>query len=89
MNPADRLAGQSRLPNVKTTIFAVMSQMAARHGAINLSQGFPDFECPARLRQLAAEAEVCQFMLYSARKGPQLPITLLETARLTQTAPER
>jgi methionine aminotransferase len=33
----------SRLPNVGTTIFTVMSRLAAEHGAINLSQGFPDF----------------------------------------------
>ena len=35
---------QSKLPDVGTTIFTVMSKMAADHGAINLSQGFPDFE---------------------------------------------
>lgn len=34
----------SKLPDVGTTIFTVMSQMAAEHQAINLSQGFPDFE---------------------------------------------
>jgi methionine transaminase len=33
----------SKLPNVGTTIFTVMSSLAARHGAINLSQGFPNF----------------------------------------------
>lgn len=35
---------RSRLPNVGTTIFTVMSQLAAEHGAINLGQGFPDFD---------------------------------------------
>ena len=35
---------QSKLPNVRTTIFTVMSKMAQDYGAINLSQGFPDFE---------------------------------------------
>ncbi len=35
----------SKLPNVGTTIFAVMSKLAADHNAINLSQGFPDFNC--------------------------------------------
>lgn len=69
MNPAERLAGQSRLPNVKTTIFAVMSQMAARHGAINLSQGFPDFECPARLRELVAEAMAAGHNQYAPMPG--------------------
>ncbi len=34
---------QSRLPDVGTTIFTVMSRLAQEHGAINLSQGFPDF----------------------------------------------
>ena len=33
----------SRLPDVGTTIFTVMSKMATEHNAINLSQGFPDF----------------------------------------------
>lgn len=39
----------SKLPNVGTTIFTVMSQMAADTGAINLSQGFPSFEPPQDL----------------------------------------
>jgi methionine aminotransferase len=39
----------SRLPNVGTTIFTVMSRLANEHGAINLSQGFPDFSPPALL----------------------------------------
>jgi methionine aminotransferase len=39
----------SRLPQVGTTIFTVMSRLAAEHGAINLSQGFPDFSPPSRL----------------------------------------
>lgn len=45
----------SKLPNVTTTIFTVMSQLAAEHGAINLSQGFPDFSAPAELMDLVAE----------------------------------
>lgn len=36
----------SRLPEVGTTIFTVMSRLAVEHGAINLSQGFPDFSPP-------------------------------------------
>lgn len=39
----------SKLPNVGLTIFSVMSQLAAEHNAINLSQGFPDFDGPASL----------------------------------------
>ena len=40
---------QTKLPKVGTTIFTVMSQLAAEHGAVNLGQGFPDFPAPARL----------------------------------------
>ena len=39
----------SKLPDVGTTIFTVMSQLALDHNAINLSQGFPDFDPPANL----------------------------------------
>jgi methionine aminotransferase len=42
----------SRLPQVGTTIFTVMSALAQQHGAINLSQGFPDFDAPAELLSL-------------------------------------
>jgi len=40
----------SKLPHVGTTIFTVMSALAAEHGAINLSQGFPDYDGPAELK---------------------------------------
>jgi len=43
----------SKLPRVGTTIFTVMSRLAAEHSAINLSQGFPDFAPPDRLLDLA------------------------------------
>jgi len=39
----------SRLPQVGTTIFTVMSALAAEHGAVNLGQGFPDFGCDPAL----------------------------------------
>ncbi len=39
----------SKLPSVGTTIFTEMSQLAAQHNAINLSQGFPDFDGPLAL----------------------------------------
>lgn len=42
----------SKLPDVGTTIFAVMSKMAADHNAINLSQGFPDFPISSKLVDL-------------------------------------
>ncbi len=47
---------ESKLPKVGTTIFTVMSQLAARHGAINLGQGFPDFEGPRELRDALVRA---------------------------------
>src|SRR3546814_330162 len=40
---------ETKLPKVGTTIFTVMSQLAAEHGAVNLGQGFPDFSVPGRL----------------------------------------
>ncbi|TXK65759.1 pyridoxal phosphate-dependent aminotransferase [Alkalisalibacterium limincola] len=40
---------QTRLPKVGTTIFTVMSQLAVQHGAINMGQGFPDFDAPGFL----------------------------------------
>ncbi|WDH34291.1 pyridoxal phosphate-dependent aminotransferase [Pseudomonas chlororaphis] len=44
----------SKLPNVGTTIFTQMSQLAVEAGALNLSQGFPDFDGPQALRDAVA-----------------------------------
>ncbi|WP_143308668.1 methionine aminotransferase [Chitinophaga vietnamensis] len=46
----------SKLPNVGTTIFSVMSALAAENKAINLSQGFPDYDCNEELKALVNEA---------------------------------
>ncbi len=46
----------SRLPNVGTTIFTVMSALAQQHGAVNLGQGFPDFDCDPRLIDAVSSA---------------------------------
>ncbi len=55
MNDPRTPALASRLPNVGTTIFTVMSALAAEHRAVNLGQGFPDFDCdPALLAQVQA-----------------------------------
>ncbi len=43
---------RSKLPNVGTSIFAVMSELANKHKALNLSQGFPDFDPPSGLLKL-------------------------------------
>jgi len=45
----------SKLPHVGTTIFTVMSRLAQEHNAINLSQGFPDFDCTKELRDLVTK----------------------------------
>lgn len=49
---SDSIKVSSRLPHVGTTIFTVMSALAQEHGAVNLSQGFPDFDAPAELLAL-------------------------------------
>ncbi|MES1946701.1 methionine aminotransferase [Salinisphaera sp. C84B14] len=51
-----RMQFASKLPAVGTTIFSVMSELAVRHNAVNLGQGFPDFEPPLRLREALARA---------------------------------
>ncbi len=43
----------SKLPNITTSIFSVMSQLANQHGSINLSQGFPNFPEDERLLQIS------------------------------------
>ncbi len=50
--PMKRL--ESKLPAVGTTIFTVMTQLANEHGAVNLSQGFPNFEPPDRASSSAS-----------------------------------
>ncbi|MBT9506777.1 pyridoxal phosphate-dependent aminotransferase [Rhodoferax sp.] len=46
----------SRLPNVGTTIFTVMSTLAAEKNAVNLGQGFPDFNCDPKLVDVVTDA---------------------------------
>ena len=52
----EALIGPSRLPQVGTTIFTVMSQLAAQYAAVNLGQGFPDWDCAPELKALVAGA---------------------------------
>ncbi|MBN8715033.1 MAG: aminotransferase class I/II-fold pyridoxal phosphate-dependent enzyme [Xanthomonadales bacterium] len=47
---------QTKLPKVGTTIFSVMSRLAQEHQAVNLGQGFPDFEPPQPLRAALSRA---------------------------------
>ena len=48
---------KTKLPAVGTTIFSTMSALAAQHGAVNLGQGFPDFNCDPALVDSVADAE--------------------------------
>lgn len=60
----------SRLPDVGTSIFSVMSKMALDHGAINLSQGFPDFSIDEKIIQL-----VSRYMLEGNNQYAPMPGT--------------
>jgi methionine aminotransferase len=60
---------QSKLPNVGTTIFSVMSALAREHNAINLSQGFPDFGCSPKLLELAQKQMQQGFNQYAPMQG--------------------
>jgi methionine aminotransferase len=60
---------QSRLPSVGTTIFTVMSRLAAEVGAINLSQGFPDFNCDPELVDAVAHHMRAGRNQYAAMPG--------------------
>ncbi len=60
---------ESKLPNVGTTIFTVMSQLAKEHNAINLSQGFPNYDCSSRLKDLANQYVQKGFNQYAPMAG--------------------
>lgn len=77
----------SKLPNVGTTIFSVMSKMAADHGAINLSQGFPNFPVDPVLENLLAEKAREQVHQYAPMAGN--PELLLEISQLIQRQYQR
>lgn len=59
----------SRLPNVGTTVFTVMSALAAEHQAINLGQGFPDFACDRKLIEAVNEAMLADHNQYPPMIG--------------------
>jgi methionine aminotransferase len=59
----------SKLPQTGTTIFTVMSALAAEHKAINLSQGFPDFESDAQLIDLVSDAMKKGYNQYAPMAG--------------------
>jgi len=59
----------SRLPAVGTTIFTVMSALAAEHQAVNLGQGFPDFQCDPALINAVKQAMVSGHNQYPPMPG--------------------
>jgi len=63
------LQPRSKLPDVGTTIFTVIAELTARHGALNLAQGSPNFACDPRLVDAAAAAMRAGHNQYSAMSG--------------------
>jgi methionine transaminase len=59
----------SKLPNLGTTIFTVMSALAKEHNAINLSQGFPDFKSDPKLIDLVTQAMNSGYNQYAPMAG--------------------
>lgn len=59
----------TKLPNAGTTIFSVMSALAAEHGAINLGQGFPDFGADPMLLQAVSDAMAAGHNQYPPMAG--------------------
>ena len=59
----------SKLPDVGTTIFSVMSNMATEYDAINLSQGYPDFDVPAELAERLNHYTVSGYNQYPPMHG--------------------
>jgi methionine aminotransferase len=60
---------QSKLPNVGTTIFTVMSALATEYKAVNLGQGFPDYEMSEELTDLVNKAMRSGFNQYAPMPG--------------------
>src|SRR5690625_7730819 len=83
---------ETKLPKVGTTIFSVMSQLAAEHQAVNLGQGFPDFEPPQVLRDAVTRAMADGQNQYAPGigLGPLREQIALKTERLygRRTSPE-
>ena len=74
----------SKLPNISTSIFTVMSKMAAEHNAINLSQGFPNFPVDERLTDIIAKLAKENVHQYTPMSG--YPPLLSKIATLINTS---
>nr|MBP6620269.1 aminotransferase class I/II-fold pyridoxal phosphate-dependent enzyme [Leadbetterella sp.] len=61
----------SKLPNLGTTIFTTMSALAAEYGALNLSQGFPNFEADSKLLKLLGQYAERGYNQYAPMTGLQ------------------
>ena len=70
-----KMTPQSKLPDVGTTIFTVIGDLAAKHQALNLSQGAPNFDCDTRLVDHAVAA-------MRAGRNQYAPMTGLRTLRV-------
>lgn len=78
----------SRLPEVGTSIFAVMSRMAVDNGAINLSQGFPDFPVSEKLIELIHQNMTAGHNQYAPMPGvPALRKVIAEVVHQTYNKP--
>lgn len=60
---------KTKLPEWGTSIFTIMSRMAAEHNAINLAQGFPDFNCDEELLELVHHFQIKGFNQYAPMQG--------------------
>jgi len=58
-----------RVANFTESVIREMSRLATRHGAVNLAQGFPDFQAPAELKEAAASAIADDFNQYAITWG--------------------
>ena len=75
-NTAPRIS--TKLPKVGTTIFSTMSALAAQHQAVNLGQGFPDFDCDPKLVDAVTSAMQSSFNQYPPMAG--IPLLRQRTA---------
>ncbi|MET0231181.1 MAG: aminotransferase class I/II-fold pyridoxal phosphate-dependent enzyme, partial [Rhodanobacteraceae bacterium] len=73
---------ETKLPKVGTTIFTVMSQLAQEHKAVNLGQGFPDFDGPQAMRDALTAAMNAGRNQYAPMTG--LPALRVEIAKKTE-----
>ena len=73
---------ESKLPKVGTTIFTRMSALAMEHGALNLSQGFPDFDGPLAMREALAKHVMAGHNQYAPMAGA-LPLREQIAAQLS------